>query len=85
MSYGLKADLQAGFKCLRQINKHGGIMEQKQLKQFAFYDLYWDLIRQLDDSSAERIAQNICRYMFTDEQVSDLQDDNENFFWSNIF
>ena len=59
-------------------------MEQKQLKQFTFYDLYWDLIRQLDDASAGRIAQNICRYMFTDEQVSDPQDDKENFFWSNI-
>ncbi len=38
-------------------------MEQKQLKQFTFYDLYWDLIRQSDDTSAGRLVRNICRYM----------------------
>ena len=59
-------------------------MEQKQLKQFTFYDLYWDLIRQSDDASAGRLARNICRYMFTDELINEPQDDRENFFWSNI-
>lgn len=59
-------------------------MEQTQLKQFTFYDLYWDLIRQSDDVSAGRMATNICRYMFTNEQVPEPQDDRENFFWSNI-
>ena len=63
---------------------NGGTMEQKQLKQFTFYDLYWDLIRQSDDASAGRIVRNICQYMFTNEEVAESQDDKENFFWSNI-
>lgn len=59
-------------------------MEQTQLKQFTFYDLYWDLIRQTDDASAGRMAMNICKYMFTNEAVAEPQDDRESFFWSNI-
>lgn len=59
-------------------------MEQKQLTQFTFYDLYWDLIRQSDDRSAGRLVRNICRYMFTDEPIDEPQDDKENYFWSNI-
>ena len=59
-------------------------MEQKQLKQFTFYDLYWDLIKQSDDASAGRLVRNICQYMFTSEAVTEPQDDRENFFWSNI-
>lgn len=59
-------------------------MEQKQLKQFTFYDLYWDLIKQSDDASAGRLIRNICQYMFTNETVDEPQDDRENFFWSNI-
>ena len=59
-------------------------MEQKQLKQFTFYDLYWDLIRQSDDASAGRLVKNIWQYMFTNETVAEPQDDRENFFWSNI-
>lgn len=59
-------------------------MEQKQLTQFTFYDLYWDLIKQSDDSAAGRLIQNICKYMFTDEPITEPQDDKENYFWSNI-
>lgn len=59
-------------------------MEQKQLKQFTFYDLYWDLIKQSDDASAGRMVRNICQYMFTNETAIEPQDDKENFFWSNI-
>ena len=59
-------------------------MEQKQLTQFTFYDLYWELIRQSDDASAGRLIRNICQYMFTSEEVHEPQDDKENFFWSNI-
>ena len=59
-------------------------MEQKQLKHFTFYDLYWDLMRQSDDASAGRLVRNICRYMFTSETVDEPQDNKENFFWSNI-
>ena len=49
-------------------------MEQKQLTQFTFYDLYWDLIRQSDDRSAGRLVRNICRYMFTDEPIDEPQE-----------
>ena len=56
-------------------------MEQNQLKQFTFYDLYWDLIKQSDDASVGRMVRNICQYMFTNEIVTDPQDDKENFFW----
>ncbi|WP_251545826.1 hypothetical protein [Pumilibacter intestinalis] len=59
-------------------------MEQKQLTQFTFYDLYWDLIKQSDDSAAGRLIRNICKYMFTDEPITEPQDDKENYFWSNI-
>lgn len=59
-------------------------MEQKQLTQFTFYDLYWDLIKQSDDEAVGRLMRNICKYMFTEESVCEMQDEKENFFWSNI-
>lgn len=59
-------------------------MEQKHLKQFTFYDLYWDLIKQSDDGAAGRLIRNICKYMFTDEPITEPQSDKENYFWSNI-
>ncbi len=59
-------------------------MEHKQLTQFTFYDLYWDLIKQSDDGAAGRLIQNICKYMFTDEQITESTDNKENYFWSNI-
>lgn len=59
-------------------------MEQKQLTQFTFYDLYWDLIKQSDDGAAGRLIRDICKFMFTDEPITESQDDKENFFWSNI-
>ena len=59
-------------------------MEQKQLTQFTFYDLYWDLIKQSDDGTAGRLIRNICKYMFTDVPITEPQDDKENYFWSNI-
>ncbi len=34
-------------------------MEQKQLKQFTFYDLYWDLMRQSGDASAGRLVMSV--------------------------
>lgn len=59
-------------------------MEEKELKQFTFYDLYYESLRHLTDESAGRTAKNICRFMFTDEPVREPQDDKEDFFWSNI-
>lgn len=30
------------------------------------------------------MAENICKFMFTNENIPEPQDDRENFFWSNI-
>ena len=59
-------------------------MEQKQLTQFTFYELYWTLIKQLSDEAAGRLATNICNFMFTDEEISELSDKLENYYWHNI-
>ena len=59
-------------------------MEEKRLKQFTFYDLYYEALKGLPDEVAGRMAKNICRFMFTNEEVPEPQDDRENFFWSNI-
>ena len=59
-------------------------MEEKRLKQFTFYDLYYEALKGLPDEAAGRMAKNICRFMFTNEEIPEPQDDKENFFWSNI-
>ena len=59
-------------------------MEEKRLKQFTFYDLYYEALKGLSDEAAGRTAKNICRFMFTNENIPEPQDDRENFFWSNI-
>lgn len=59
-------------------------MEEKRLKQFTFYDLYYEALKGLPDEAAGRMAKNICRFMLTSEDVPEPQDDRENFFWSNI-
>ena len=43
-------------------------MEEKRLKQFTFYDLYYDALKRLPDEAAGRMAENICRFMFTNEE-----------------
>ena len=59
-------------------------MEEKRLKQFTFYDLYYEALKGLPDEVAGRTAKNICTFMFTDETVTAPQNDKENFFWSSI-
>ena len=59
-------------------------MEKKQLWKFTFFDLYWELLKQLENEAAGRFATNICTFMFTDEEIPAPADDRENFFWSNI-
>ncbi len=59
-------------------------MVEKRLKQFTFYDLYYEALKELPDEAAGRMAKNICRLMLTSEDVPEPQDDRENFFWSNI-
>lgn len=40
-------------------------MEDKRLKQFTFYDLYYEALKGLPDEAAGRMAKNICKFMFT--------------------
>lgn len=39
-------------------------MEEKRLKQFTFYDLYYEALKGLPDETAGRMSKNICRFMF---------------------
>ena len=41
--------------------------KHKRLKQFTFYDLYYEALKGLSDEATERTAKNICRFMFTME------------------
>ena len=50
-------------------------MEEKRLKQFTFYDLYYEALKGLPDEAAGRMAKNICRFMLTNEEVSEPQED----------
>jgi hypothetical protein len=55
-----------------------------QLKRFTFYDLYWKLVKNVDNNTAGRIIKSICEYVFCGVQPSQIADDTEAFIWSNI-
>ena len=55
-----------------------------QLKHFTFYDLYWKLVKNVNNITAGRIIKNICAYEFCGEQPTQTTDDTEGFIWSNI-
>ena len=59
-------------------------MEQKQLKQFTFYDLYADIVNGLNDVDAGKFAKRICEYEFENTEPTDVMTDKEVFYWSNI-
>lgn len=59
-------------------------MEQKQLKQFTFYDLYADILNGLNDVDAGKFAKRICEYEFENAEPTDVMTDKEVFYWSNI-
>lgn len=59
-------------------------MEQKQLKQFTFYDLYADILNSLNDVDAGKFAKRICEYEFENAEPTDVMTDKEIFYWSNI-
>ena len=44
-------------------------MEEKRLKQFTFYDLYYEALKGLSDEAAGRMAKNICKFMFSNETI----------------
>ncbi|HBN12548.1 MAG TPA: hypothetical protein DD415_02935 [Clostridiales bacterium] len=80
----LTIDLQAVLKCLRQIKLNGGTMEQKQLKQFTYYELYADILNGLNDVEAGKFAKRICEYEFENAEPTDVMTDKQVFYWSNI-
>lgn len=51
----------------------------KQLKRFTFYDLYWKLVKNVNNITAGRIIKNICEYEFCGTQPSQIADDTEAF------
>lgn len=59
-------------------------MEQKQLKQFTFYELYADILNGLNDVDAGKFAKRICGYEFENTESTDVMTDKEVFYWSNI-
>lgn len=59
-------------------------MEQKQLKQFTFYELYADILNGLNDVEAGKFAKRICGYEFENAEPTDVMTDKEIFYWSNI-
>ena len=44
-------------------------MEEKRLKRFTFYDLYYEALKGLPDEAAGKMTKNICRFMFTNEEI----------------
>lgn len=59
-------------------------MEQKQLRQFTFYDLYADLMDILNDEERGKLLRRMCEYMFTDGEQNELADKKLNYLWGNI-
>ena len=58
-------------------------MEQKQLKQSTFYDLYAELMDVLDDEERGKLLRRMCEYMFVGEQ-NELSDKKMIFLWGNL-
>ena len=56
-------------------------MEQKQIKQFTFYDLYAELMDVLNDEERGKLLRRMCEYMFTEEVQKELTDKKLIFLW----
>ena len=54
------------------------------MEQFTFYDIYYDVISQLEDDEAGRFAKRICNYTFNGVD-SQGKTENENCFWEIIY
>lgn len=59
-------------------------MEQKQLKQFTFYDLYAELMDVLNDEERGKLLRRMCEYMFMNGEQKELTDKKLIFLWGNI-
>ena len=53
--------------------------QQKQLKQFTFYELYEDILNCLNDTQAGKMANRICAYEFEDVEPTGDMTDNEGY------
>ena len=58
--------------------------QQKQLKQFTFYELYEDILNCLNDTQAGKMANRICAYEFEDVEPTGDMTDEEKFYWENL-
>ncbi len=58
--------------------------QQKQQKQFTFYELYEDILNCLNDTQAGKMAHRICAYEFEDVEPTQEMTDEEKFYWENI-
>ncbi|MCH5157785.1 MAG: hypothetical protein J1F33_01185 [Clostridiales bacterium] len=58
-------------------------MEQKQLKQFTFYDLYAELMDVLNDEERGKLLRRMCEYIFSSSET-ELSDKKMIFLWGNI-
>lgn len=59
-------------------------MEQKQLKQFTFYDFYAELMNVLNDDERGKLLRRMCEYMFVGGEQMELSDKKLIFLWGNI-
>lgn len=59
-------------------------MEQNQLMQFTFYDLYAKLMDALNDEERGKLLRRICDYMFKYGEQKELTDKKLIFLWGNI-
>lgn len=59
-------------------------MEQEQLNQFTFYELYVDILNAMNDVDAGKFAKSICEYEFKNAEPNDAMTDKEVFYWSNV-
>ena len=56
-------------------------MEERNITQFPFYDLYAKILNGLTDEEAGRMAKRICDFMFTDLPVAEFADSRERYNW----
>ena len=59
-------------------------MENKQLAQFMFYDLYAELMNVLTDEERGKMIRSMCEFMFNEGAQKELTDKKLIFFWGNI-
>ena len=60
-------------------------MEQPQaIKQFPFYDFYAQILCALKDEEAGRLTKRMCAYMFSNEPLTDIENNKERFYWGNL-